>query len=601
MPSLKDLLNVVPNFDYYSGGPGNFAEKNIPFGDDQPGGGSSGQPYIVKQEGFQWSPSNFDDGTVRLGIVGATTRTAADVLRIGKFLTDVPRGPLFIAKQVGLQLSNPKLEGLFNAPKTPAGDTLLSQVTSLPTRIAETIGTTRTYNLGLNTLAQVGISAFGGHAYRHGLTPDMDDSQKYLSITQVNNIDKSNGTVSINSANRLVRYTANLSDSGQLTIDSYQGGPQSVFGIGTTTIQRSVDTIGNSSVTQVPINGFTPIKISDLAKIGRDGILVTSGGTDFNTKTQDFRALKNTLYNAGLPSTDYPTLNIGTRISRGNPGAPGQDRSNYSNSLLGTQDLINKLSLFYASAPPGTDSQIIDLNSGEVVNAPQVRDIIKFRIEAIDNDNPAYSVWMVFRAFISEFHDSHTQTLDSHTYTGRGEDFYTSEKTNRQISFNFKIVAQSRDEMKPLYQKLNYLISCLYPDYNTSNKMRGSLIKLTVGDYIYRQPAWISSLDIGIPQEANWEIALQEPNNGVDADMHEVPMLLDVSITVIPIHDFLPRKGASTPFISVNGRKSPSDPLSPPAPNNWLADSPVTKGSDGNLKYTPLSDKVSAARNAALK
>lgn len=606
MPSsLKDLLNNLPNFNYYSGGPGNFREKSLPFGNDQPGGGSSGQPYIVRGIGQTWSPSNFDDGTIRDGIIGATEHAAADVIRIGKFFADFPKGPLFIAKQVGLQLSNPKLEGLFNAPKTPAGDTLVSQITSLPSRISEDIGATRTYNLGLNTLAQVGGVAFGTHFYRHGLTPDMDDSQKYLSITQVNNSDNSNASVSLDSANRLVRFTAQLEDSSNLTVDTYKGGAQSVFGIGNTTIKRTVDTIGDHSVTQAPINNFTPLKISDLAKIGRDGVLIISPGggspqTDFNVQTGDFRELKNTLYNAGLPSTDYTTLNIATRIRRGDPGRPGQDRSNYANSLQGTQDLINKLSLFYASAPPGTDSQIVDLNSGEIVDAPAVRDIIKFRIEAIDNDNPAFSVWMVFRAFITEFGDDITQTLNSHTYTGRGEDFYVAEKTNRAISLSFRIAAQSRDEMKPLYQKLNYLISCLYPDYNSANKMRGSIVKLTMGDYIYRQPGWIQSLHVGIPQEANWEIALNEPEGGLDANMHEVPMLLDVTMNFIPIHDFLPRKGASTPFISVNGRKSPSDPLSPPAPNNWLADNGNGKNTDGSIKYTALQSKISAARNAVL-
>jgi hypothetical protein len=37
------------------------------------------------------------------GIIGATNAAVVDTLRVGKFLTDLPKGPLWIVKQVGLQ------------------------------------------------------------------------------------------------------------------------------------------------------------------------------------------------------------------------------------------------------------------------------------------------------------------------------------------------------------------------------------------------------------------------------------------------------------------------------------------------------------------
>jgi hypothetical protein len=591
MPALSDLLNNLSSFQYYKGY-GNFTQKSIPYGNDRPGGGDSGQPYITRNIGQTWNVAH--DGTMPIGVIGTAERTLADVQRIGKFFLDAPNGPIFLAKQVGLQLSNPKLEQPKNASVPSTG------ISGLPERIKQDVGPTRVYNLGVNTLAQIGTVAFGEHFDRHGLSPNMDEKDKYFSIVKENNQDPMNSAVNFDAGNRLVRYTANLLDSRQLTIDSYKGGPGSVYGIGDTTINRYTDTIGNSAPTQVPINNFTPLKMVDLVKIGRDGIFINSSGNDnetaFNVKQQDFRELKNNLYKAGLPQTDYATQNIGRRIGRGNPGAPGIDRSDYSVSLPGTQDTINQLSLFYAASPPGTDSSIFDLNSGKVVNAPQVRDIIKFRIEAIDNDNPAYSVWMVFRATITDFNDNTDATWESYKYNGRGENFFIYDGANCNYSFGFTIAAQSRDEMKPLYQKLNYLKSNLHPDYNGANKMRGPLIKLTIGDYIYRQPGLISSLNISIPNESYWEIALNEPEGGKDATMHEVPMVLKVTMNFIPIYDFLPRKGASTPFISVNGRKSPSDPLSPPAPNNWLADSGILNNNDGTPRYTPMQDKIGSVR-----
>ena len=82
--------------------------KSLKYGSDRIGGGNSGQPYIQTNIG-DGIIGNVDDGLIRGGGAGAIKSAAIDTLRIGKFLTDLPKGPLFIIKQVGLQLSNPKL------------------------------------------------------------------------------------------------------------------------------------------------------------------------------------------------------------------------------------------------------------------------------------------------------------------------------------------------------------------------------------------------------------------------------------------------------------------------------------------------------------
>ena len=90
--------------------------KSIKYGHDRANGGSSGQPYIqtdlntVEKGINKLRFGNFDEGLVRGGVIGMLNSSITDTLRIGKFLTDTPKGPLFIVKQVGLQLSNPRLE-----------------------------------------------------------------------------------------------------------------------------------------------------------------------------------------------------------------------------------------------------------------------------------------------------------------------------------------------------------------------------------------------------------------------------------------------------------------------------------------------------------
>jgi hypothetical protein len=50
-----------------------------------------------------------------------------------------------------------------------------------------------------------------------------------------------------------------------------------------------------------------------------------------------------------------------------------------------------------------------------------------------------------------------------------------------QSHYLLQRLAQSKQELIPMYKKLNYLASQLTPDYSPSGYMRGPLVKLTVG------------------------------------------------------------------------------------------------------------------------
>jgi hypothetical protein len=237
--------------------------KSLKYGNDTPGGGSSGQPYIttdindVDNDFNKFRLTKFDDGLVRGGVVGATNASIVDTIRIGKFFKDSPKGPLFIIKQVGLQLSNPRLEVNKNPLKALLGGTggiLASSTNGLlePTRI---------YNLGINTLAQVPVNAFGIHFNRHGILPIQTESSKYESIV-INNNEKNNRLIGLKNKFKLgkinfgnqdevfkligdipglgdIPFISNFLSSDDLIIDKYLGGPESVYGIGNTIIKRT--------------------------------------------------------------------------------------------------------------------------------------------------------------------------------------------------------------------------------------------------------------------------------------------------------------------------------------------------------------------------
>ena len=233
--------------------------KSLKYGGDRPGGGSSGQPYIQKDIPTTTNATvPFDDTFVRGGFKGALEASKTDKIRISKFFKDAPKGPLFIARQVGMQLTNPRLE----TKKGGNGfiSTLLTgDIGPLTNGLLQP---TRIYNLGVNTLAQVPVTALGQHFDRHGLLPIQDDSTKYLAVAQANNQNsKNNRLVGLKSklignerppskARRLVGFLNNAiallgfpfriptRNPQELIIDRYIGGPGSVYGIGNTLIKR---------------------------------------------------------------------------------------------------------------------------------------------------------------------------------------------------------------------------------------------------------------------------------------------------------------------------------------------------------------------------
>ena len=180
--------------------------KSLKYGQDRPGGGDSGQPFITTDinkvdSGFnRFRLTKFDDGLIRGGIIGATNASVVDTLRISKFLYTDIKGPLFIVKQIGLQLSNPRLESkkVKTDRATSGGGFINNSINFLANvagKIENAVGPTRIYNAGINTLAQVPINAIGGHIVRHGFLPKRDEDKDYIKVVEANN---ENGT------NRLV-------------------------------------------------------------------------------------------------------------------------------------------------------------------------------------------------------------------------------------------------------------------------------------------------------------------------------------------------------------------------------------------------------------
>ena len=289
----------------------------------------------------------------------------------------------------------------------------------------------------------------------------------------------------------------------------YAGGPESYLGVGKTNIrfasERAFDAISDNrsntlNAEDINTNSFINL-ITDKQKS--------------NPVAMDFRKLIN---------YSDSTKNIEGRLNLGSPGKPNDPNSSLS------LDKITSLPL-YQSENVKNDN----------VNFPTT-DIIPFRIGVIDNDVPSKKTYIHFRAFLDNISDSYTAEWKSQKYIGRGEDLYTYGGFDRKVSLSWTVVAQSKEELIPMYKKLNYLASVVMPNYSKAGYMRGNMVTLTVGGYFNEQPGIITGFSFDMNDDsATWEIGIDEDGNE-DATTSQLPHLIKVKgFNFIPIHKFVPR------------------------------------------------------------
>jgi hypothetical protein len=150
---------------------------------------------------------------------------------------------------------------------------------------------------------------------------------------------------------------------------------------------------------------------------------------------------------------------------------------------------------------------------------------------------------MHFRAFLGPISDSYNAQWNGFNYLGRGEQFFTYGGFTRTISLSWTVAAQSKQELIPMYKKLNYLASTLTPDYSPNGYMRGNLVQLTIGGYLYEQPGFITGLTYEMQDDSPWEIGIGTTETPNDSSVKELSQIIRVTgFNFTPIHNFVPKK-----------------------------------------------------------
>lgn len=590
---------------------------SLRFGGDRPGGGDSGQPYMQFPIDNIDAPPNVRryyeanrtalDFPVRGGAITQLLTGGIGVIsstidreRIQKFFKDAPRGTAFIEKQLGLQLTNPRIQ-VPNALAF-AGPNLGNAY--LPV--------TNVYN-PLNTLAQVQVQGTGAHFNRHGVGPTLTErvqqTYQYVVGAPQNNTAATN-RLSILRALKLTGtsdFIINPNLIGGTGIDptlvdrmgisriqdqlfNYIGGPGSVYGIGNTRINRYTNTDITRLSDTNPDPNFT---VNSQRAVSYSTIALTyaqiaqQGDTTLTPMGQPIQDFRNELP-AGIPSSDYSVYNIANPFNGtgglgiGNPGAP-RIRSRYIDVTNNGEDSLNMLNplergLFYN--PSEKDPWEVTGNES--------KDIIKFAFECIDNTNLSFTIPIIFRAFFNgQITDNSVGEYSTFKYLGRGETFRTYQGVDRSIGFSFRVFVQSRQEMLPMYTKLNQLISQVYPDYSPQyNLMRGNVVRLTIGDYIYRVPGFLENINVTIDNSNTpWEILLNQ--YGPEDDVRQLPHMVTVQCSFKPIMDLLPRKvSKENPFVPLIANK-----------DHFIDPTATTPRLRGALQGEPIAPAVGVQTN----
>jgi hypothetical protein len=502
------------------------------------------QPFIVtgiqdgKGKGFNYGFGGLS--FIRGGAVTATTRALLDVARISQFLL-TPRGIIWGLKQVGMQRSQ-----RWGKVWTPA-----------------------------NLLATIGGQHIGFRPDRQGTFPG-DDRGRYDTSGKIDNIYKQ----------------LNLTGDGlpfALSTD-VRGGFDSVYGIGITTTTRGGNTFNNPNqdfgntralfnqtygifgqnadpLTGAPLNTYKddlPLNADEAKNFGVAKQTLEQSPIPIDVKNETkTNLLKSDGFYGNQPDVaDYEFLSYG-KIKKRAEEYPSQRASDFRGlyekgvkadlaeeanynlaNLHATYEIPNPLTIDkkiakYLSGADSVkkfanDTSVDPLNNTIFNDNDTVSPDYVTLFFAYDNRSGAQdsSKIIQFRSTISGLTETYSPSYNPIKYPGRADQGYMYESFERTLTFNFKVYANSRREMKNMWLKVQELAKLTLPDYS-GGPYSGQLVFFRLGDLWGKGssgvPSIITALTYTYNDDHPWDL-------NADGNLGELPMGIDVniSLTLLP-------------------------------------------------------------------
>jgi hypothetical protein len=290
----------------------------------------------------------------------------------------------------------------------------------------------------------------------------------------------------------------------------------------------------------------------------------------------DFRSTIEENWVGDSKKADYANKNL-EKNGWGTQGAVGADRSDYTKAS-GRGDKVNLIGYrknkLSAELAKGDYSEI----------TPNTKDFIAFYFSGPKHHADVSDDVIIFRANIQGFSDAFSPEWSTINIMGRADKAYIYTGFERSISFTFMVAATSRDEMKPMWQKINFLSTYTMPDYNPNGRMVGPFMRITIGNLFQNTPIFLESLNIAIPDDATWETNLDG-----DPNMKQLPTMAEISVTAKVLADYRPQKMGRAYSLSTFGKEGSGT-------NNWLSvDGARAEGQD--IEYDDKGDNKNASTN----
>lgn len=450
------------------------------------------------------------------GKINFITAPAIDTLRVGKYLTS-PDGLLFMAKQFGLQASNPKME---------------YGVDLHPNRI---------YN-PLTTIAQIPANLVGLHIDRHGAGVANQPETNYEFVVKANNkIDKNRllqlakdmGVGRFDKAANPIKVPKGIAKINEI-LDKLGGflnrgagepikrlsgimGPNSLFGVGRTTIRRHA----------VP-ESFSSEKIGMQYSHGDDTYTkkypegLFKELHDFNPEEGVYGIISNAPDASGESTTPrgifaYKSFEYGdiVRASKENTLKDFTGKKDYtevnSNKING---LVN-----YGSQRGDSDKLVTEED-------PDLEDFVKFSITGMVNNTETI---LKFRAYgLGSISDDTAFNWNEVNYSGRTMSQYAFDKVSRTLTHDLLIPSFTAAELKANYNKLDRLYKMASPSIDSAGLPIAPLNKFTLGDLYDDVNVIIEKITFTLEEDYSWDLGI---GDGDETSGAQLPMVIKLNLS----------------------------------------------------------------------
>tara|TARA_R100000152_G_C6780091_1_gene212446 strand:- start:288 stop:3104 length:2817 start_codon:yes stop_codon:yes gene_type:complete len=472
-------------------------------------------PFV--QRGMQKGPGN-DNPKGILEMINDLTAPVIDLVRVSKYLIS-PDGLLFMIKQQGLQMSNPKSE------------------------FGKDLHANRIFN-PLAFALQVPANVLGIHFDRHNLGPLNQPLD--IEYTELGQDDPGNNRL----VNLIDEMGVGINYSGYTpggVIDSLSGkmGPNSLFGIiGRTDIHSSTAGVGGVGI---ETSAYSP-EVPYAKTYAKPDSEVKGGESTPNFQItvgadgrEDYDAdLEKRIAKLANPDTLPSPAAFGFPASEGVVDPKEEFRGSFKvhdyetmkkfraqpKQLMDFRDpdgiaykdnIISRLLLTDYGKNPGEASEVQDLFGDK---PDDDNDFVKIMIESKD---PALKVRA--RAYNLEVTDKLSPSYSSVSYAGNPAESHIFDKIGREFTIKFTVPSFSSQELKRNYLRLNNFMRLASPKI-TSGYASGNILELTLGHLFVARPIIINSFTHTYNND-QWDIAFGE---GARTSKFELPMHYDIEI-----------------------------------------------------------------------